>query len=107
MAWSKESSSSRGYGPRWRKLRLVILRRDKYLCQCAECAKRLVPLPATEVNHKVPKAEARRLGWTEEQIDHPSNLEAVNTDCHKRITALQNGYTLRPETGLDGWPVSG
>lgn len=106
MAWSKESSSSRGYGARWQKLRLVILRRDKYLCQCTECAQRLVPRPASEVNHKVSKAEARRLGWTEEQIDHPSNLEAVNSDCHKRITALQNGYTLRPQIGTDGWPIA-
>jgi 5-methylcytosine-specific restriction protein A len=108
MAWSKESRHTRGYGTAWDKLRLRILERDMHLCQCAECAKRLVPLPATEVNHKTSKAEAKRLRWTEAQIDDPSNLEAINTDCHKRVTKEQQGYTLRPKvtTGADGWPVT-
>lgn len=105
MAWSKESSHARGYGARWQKLRLVILRRDRFLCQCEQCAKRQVPLPANEVNHKVSKAEARRLGWTEEQIDDPSNLEAVHPDCHKRITQEQQGKSMRCEIGVDGWPT--
>lgn len=65
----------------------------------------MVPRPAGEVNHKVPKAEARRLGWSEEQIDHPSNLEAVNSNCHKRITQEQQGHQPKRQTGLDGWPM--
>ena len=105
MAWSKESRQARGYGPRWDKLRRVILARDMGLCQCDECAKRLVPLPADQVNHKVSKAEARRLGWTEEQIDDPSNLEAVHHDCHERITTLQKGHKPKPRVGVDGWPI--
>lgn len=98
MAWSKESSHSRGYGARWQKLRLHILARDFYLCQCAECAKRQVPLPATEVDHILPKAQ----GGTDDE----SNLRAVNKDCHKRITLEQQGKKPRPRIGADGWPVN-
>lgn len=104
MAWSKESSHARGYGAAWRKLRLHILARDCYLCQCDECAKRQVPLAANEVNHKVPKAEAKRLGWTQDQIDDPSNLEAVNPECHERITREQKGIKPKRRIGPDGWP---
>lgn len=66
----------------------------------------MVPLPANEVNHKTSKADAARLGWTKAQIDDDSNLEAVNADCHKRITAEQMGRKLRPKRtiGVDGWP---
>lgn len=102
MAWSKESSSSRGYGAKWQRLREVILRRDNYLCQCDECAKQLVPQPATEVNHKVSKAQAKQLGWTLEQMDAESNLEAVNSKCHERITKLQKGHKPRPTFDANG-----
>ena len=108
MAWSKESSSKRGYGAKWQKLRLFILARDMHLCQCDQCGggdKRLTP--ASEVNHKVSKAEARFKGWTQDQIDDPSNLEAVNAECHKRITAHQKGHRARPVIGVDGWPAPG
>lgn len=99
MAWSKESSHSRGYGARWRKLRKVILARDLYLCQCPDCLggkKRL--RAANEVDHIKPKAE----GGTDDE----SNLRAVNSDCHKRLTALQNGYKPRPQIAADGWPIA-
>lgn len=99
MPWSKESRHARGYGTSWDKLRLVILRRDNYLCQCPDCLggeKRI--RPATEVDHIKPKAE----GGT----DAESNLRAVNSECHKRLTALQNGYTPRPQIGTDGWPIA-
>lgn len=99
MAWSKESSHARGYGARWQKLRLVILRRDLYLCQCDECAKRQVPLPANEVDHITPKAQ----GGTDDE----SNLRSVNTDCHKRITKQQQGRRPTPRIGADGWPITG
>jgi 5-methylcytosine-specific restriction protein A len=98
MAWSKESSTARGYGARWQRLRLLVLARDFYLCQCPECAKRQVPLPATEVDHIKPKAQ----GGTDEE----SNLRAVNSECHKRLTQIQMGRKPRPHIGPDGWPVA-
>lgn len=106
MSWSKESSHARGYGAKWRKVRLTILERDHYLCQCAECAKLQVPKAASEVNHKTPKAEAQRKRWTQEQIDDPSNLEAVNKECHKRITKEQMGCRPVVTIGADGWPIA-
>ncbi len=108
MAWPTESRHARGYGTAWDKLRLVILKRDKYLCQCDQCkggkpGGRLTE--ATEVNHIFPKAKAQAMGWSKDRIDHPSNLQAINSDCHKRVTAEQQGKSLRPRIGLDGWPA--
>jgi 5-methylcytosine-specific restriction enzyme A len=104
-------SLKRGYGVEWDRLRLTILARDNYLCQCDQC-KGGAPdgrvTLANEVNHIMPKAQAKRLGWTQKQIDHPSNLQSVNEDCHKRITVQQQGKTLRAKVrvGLDGWPTA-
>lgn len=68
----------RGYGTAWEHLRGRILRRDNYLCHCDEC-KRLGRIrPATEVDHRIPK----EAGGT----DDPSNLQAINRDCHKAKT---------------------
>jgi 5-methylcytosine-specific restriction enzyme A len=106
MAWGSESRQARGYDAAWQKRRLQILKRDRYLCQCDDCKLRRVPLPATEVNHKVPKAKAKRMGWTREQMDHPSNLESLNSDCHQRITIMQNGGRPRRKIGLDGFPIA-
>lgn len=41
-----------------------------------------------EVDHIFPKSRAARLGWTEEQINHPSNLQTLCRNCHayKTIT---------------------
>jgi 5-methylcytosine-specific restriction protein A len=105
MAWGNTSRQARGYDAAWEKRRLEILKRDRYLCQCDDCKKRLVPRPATEVNHMVPKAKAIRFGWTRAQMDDPSNLQAINEDCHKRITMLQNGCKPKRKVGLDGFPV--
>lgn len=91
--WSKESRHARGYGTAWDKLRKVIMERDHYLCQCPECAKRLVPLPAHEVDHIKPKAD----GGTDDE----ANLRAVNRECHKRITLEQKGYSPAPRAKFD------
>jgi 5-methylcytosine-specific restriction protein A len=107
MAWSKESRHARGYGTAWDKLRLVILARDKHLCQCPACLggrKRLTP--ANEVHHIVSKAEAQRLGWSETQIDAPTNLQAVAHDCHLRLSDQQAGRAVKVRIGVDGWPIS-
>jgi len=98
-AWqhSTESPEARGYGRAWRRLREVILARDAGLCQCPDC-KRLGRLkPATQVDHVIPKAQ----GGT----DDLGNLRAINADCHKRVTLLQQGKQPRTAIGLDGWPV--
>jgi len=98
--WSRESRHKRGYGVRWDRLRLVVLRRDNGLCQCDRCKGGALQLTiATEVHHIMSKAK----GGTEA----PSNLMAINHDCHKRITAAEQGRTLRPKVRISesGWPV--
>jgi 5-methylcytosine-specific restriction enzyme A len=107
MAWSKESRHARGYGAAWDKLRKTILERDTGICQPCKKAGRIHV--ATEVDHVVSKAKARAMGWTQAQIDHPSNLQAINSDCHKAKTAADEGRTIKPKTkvGLDGFPITG
>ena len=110
MAWSKESRHARGYGSSWGKLRLTILARDMHLCQCPQCkggkSGGRVTL-ATQVDHITSKADAKLKGWSQAQMDDPSNLRAVSAECHKRITAEQQGKTLLPKVtiGPDGWPI--
>lgn len=105
MAWSRESRTARGYGPAWDRLRIEILQRDNYLCTCAHCKAENRTTPANEVDHIVSKAKAKRMGWTDAQIDHPSNLGAINHDCHVRKTNEEMGRRTRQRIGLDGYPV--
>jgi len=61
---------------------VLILKRDRYLCQCDECKRTGRVLPATEVDHRIPKAEGGS--------DAPANLSAINVDCHKSKTAKES-----------------
>ena len=82
IGWNRErrgSAHSRGYGAKWRKLRDMVLRRDKYLC--VPCGKYGFLTPATEVDHIVNKAQ----GGT----DNPENLQGICTDCHKAKTKAE------------------
>jgi 5-methylcytosine-specific restriction protein A len=105
MPWPTTSRRSRGYGPEWDRLRKEILERDSYLCQCRHCKAEGRTSLATEVDHVVSKSKARALGWTDAQIDAPSNLQSINGDCHKRKTDEDEGRTKRQPVGLDGWPT--
>jgi 5-methylcytosine-specific restriction enzyme A len=67
----RQSSSARGYGARWRKLRAFVLRRDDYLCQSCRRAGRLAL--ATSVDHVVAKASGGG--------DDPSNLTSLCPSC--------------------------
>lgn len=81
--WAKPgrgTAEQRGYDWEWRKLRALILKRDRYLCQCSDCLGQR--LPASEVDHRTPKFE----GGT----DDPGNLYAIHVDCHKRKTAAES-----------------
>jgi 5-methylcytosine-specific restriction enzyme A len=103
--WPTESRHKRGYGNAWDKLRVQILKRDCGMCQCNQCMG--IRLTASEVHHITSKAKAQALGWTQQQTDNPSNLQAVNSECHKRITLAEQGKTLKPRIniGLDGYPT--
>lgn len=74
--------AQRGYDAAWKKRRRVILHRDTYRCRCDECKRLGRVLPATEVDHRVPKFEGGK--------DDDHNLYAINTDCHKRKTGEES-----------------
>ena len=96
MAWSKESSKSRGYGAAWVKLRAVILRRDCGLCQVCLAKGRVTA--GTQVDHIVSKAQ----GGT----DDDDNLQTICRDCHATKTITEQGKKRKPRIGLDGWPMA-
>jgi 5-methylcytosine-specific restriction protein A len=97
MTWNTTPRQQRGYGAAWERLRLRILTRDGYMCQCDLCQG--LGLPASHVDHIVRKTD----GGT----DDPSNLRSLNKDCHKRISIIQAGKTPRAPVaiGLDGYPI--
>lgn len=108
MAWSNVSRHLRGYGAAWTKKRIQILQRDNGLCQCDQCqGGKIRVLAANEVHHVVSKAQAQLRGWTEEQTEADDNLISINSECHKRETAKEQGkeLKLRATIGADGWPV--
>ena len=107
MAWGSKSRQERGYDAAWERIRKVVLARDFGLCQCKQCQDSSSPLIATHVDHVIPKAKAKRMGWTRAQMDHPSNLQSLHPDCHARKTAEDEGRTLRVkvQVGDDGWPI--
>jgi 5-methylcytosine-specific restriction protein A len=105
MAWSTESRQSRGYGAQWEKIRKQVVKRDGGMCQ--ECKRGGRVIAGREVDHIVNKAKAKKMGWTDDQIDALTNLQLLCKPCHLAKTAADEGRTYRPkvQTGLDGWPV--
>lgn len=82
--WQKGNYDPDGpYGKGWKKIRARILKRDRYLCRCDDCKLTGKPRPATEVDHIVPVEQ----GGT----NADTNLQAINGDCHKRKTKLDEG----------------
>lgn len=66
----------RGYGTKWDKLRLKILKRDNYLC--TQCKRNGKVTAGTQVDHIKPKL----LGGT----DNSDNLQTLCVPCHKQKT---------------------
>lgn len=88
IGWTKRqqgrSSSARGYGGHWKKLRKVVIQRDGGLCQPCRREGRVTTF--TEVDHIVPKAE----GGT----DSHDNLQCICDPCHREKT-LQESLRAR------------
>jgi 5-methylcytosine-specific restriction enzyme A len=70
MTWSNESLSKRGLGAQWQRLRLAILERDNYLCQCPDCKGKRHTV-ATEVDHILPKAQVTLPRFNEHHFTQP------------------------------------
>lgn len=81
------SRHERGYGRLWDKLRLVILRRDKYLCQ--PCLQAGLVTAATQVDHIKPKADGGE--------DDPDNLQSICDPCHRAKSAAE-GHAARSKS---------
>ncbi len=75
-----KTTTERGYGYAWQKLRQTIFERDGYLCQVCKRAGRITP--ATEIDHIKNKAS----GGT----DEPDNLQAICKACHKIKTQSES-----------------
>lgn len=71
------SSASRGYGGLWRKRRLAWLT-DNPLCADPFGAHNGWPVPATDVDHKIPKSRGG--------ADDESNFQSLCHECHSRKT---------------------
>lgn len=106
-AWKHETRSrhERGYGYAWTKLRRQILKRDGYRCRCNDCTRDGLLRHATEVDHRISKAEWLRTRGSLDGVDDPSNLQAINAECHQRKTAREKGATVRGGCGADGMPT--
>jgi len=106
--WPTESRHQRGYGAEWEKVRKLVLERDGNLCQCRHCKGEARTTIATEVDHIVSRATAQSLGWSKARTEDPSNLQAINSDCHVIKTQEEQGKTVKPKRhiGLDGFPIS-
>ena len=96
MPWDHDKSTTeRGYGWKWQKLRIAIMKRDKGLCQPCERVGRYTP--ATQVDHIKPKAQGGS--------DDENNLQSICGDCHDEKTAQDNNRTVKSSIGVDGWPT--
>ncbi len=76
----RPSAAAQGYGHRWRKLRLMILREQPICAACHRAA-------ATDVDHKIAKAKGGD--------DSRDNLVGLCHSCHSIKTVREDG-ALRP-----------
>lgn len=81
-------------GRKLQRIRAQVLR-DNPLCVVCQ-AKGRVTL-ATQIDH----IKALVNGGT----DTADNRQGLCDECHRAKTAADMGYRVRPEIGLDGWPV--
>ena len=96
MSWHRTSRQSRGYDEDWLRVRLLVLKRDCYVCQCPRCKGGELRLrPAGEVNHIVPLAQGGA------RLDM-ANLQAINGECHRRLTLEQRGYKPKQRYNRQG-----
>jgi len=77
--------------PAWRKLRVVALRRDKYLCQ--DCLKDKRVTLATEVHHMRPAED-----YPELALDI-GNLRCLCWHCHE-LTKYQGESAAKSPAGV-------
>ena len=80
----RDKQARKLYNYRWEKYAKQFLKQHP-LCQCEECADRIVPLPSEAVDHKIPHKGDPGLFWD------GSNHQAMAKVCHDRKTAREDG----------------
>jgi 5-methylcytosine-specific restriction enzyme A len=87
-----QQSWGNGRGGRpWRRLRIAILERDNYLCQCDGCTRLGLVRVANEVDHIIPLSR----GGTDDE----TNLRAINSECHKKKQQKKTAQKLKRRRG--------
>lgn len=86
----RPSSSERGYDARWRKARVIYLRKHPL---CAECEKQGKVVVATIVDHIQPHKGNQELFWNE------ANWEALCADCHNKKSSWEDGRQFGSHQG--------
>jgi 5-methylcytosine-specific restriction protein A len=82
---SGKTTTQRGYGAKWQKIRKEALKRDDYIC--VQCRKAGKVAAAHAVDHITPKASGGG--------DELSNLQSLCRDCHKDKTAQESTQARR------------
>jgi len=85
---SRLSAASRGYDAAWRRVRLVALQRDSYLC--VACLKEGRVTQAEEVDHIIPMTS----GGERLNLD---NLQSLCSPCHKNKINTEDGGFGHPK----------
>lgn len=92
------SRQSRGYDAEWDRIRKLVMDRDRGLCQpCFKADPQRITL-AVAVDHVVAKAVGKLLGWSREQMDEESNLQAICRTCHTAKTGADADEAQRLRT---------
>ena len=69
-------------GDSYRRALPTLLERDGYVCGI--CEKALPNDPSQiDVDHIVPVAVAKQMGWAKDQINDPANLQATHAHCNR------------------------
>ena len=76
---SRKSTTARGYGAQWRRLRDMVLRREPLCRRCRAEGRRRI---ATEVDHILPLKQGGTNRW--------DNLQPLCHSCHVKKTKEEN-----------------
>jgi len=79
------TSAQRGYGYHWQQLRAYVLAREPL---CRDCWKRGRVVPATDVDHIIPRVKGGS--------DDDSNLQPLCHSCHSAKT-MRESVGMRPQ----------
>ena len=87
---NRQTSTQRGYGSAWQRVRLSYLQRNPL---CVACSQQGRVTAASVVDHITPHKGDKQLFWDSD------NWQALCKPCHSRKTAAQDGGFGNPTNG--------